>query len=105
MDELTRGESVEIAGYALSPGLALGLDAAELALPAAPAHVAWLEVVAHAPAELSPAAHNRIESWEAAGHRVVSHAVTGAAFWQTQEIAECPELVRATLALVADWQP
>jgi exosortase A-associated hydrolase 2 len=105
MDQLTRGEVVEIAGYALSPALALGFDAAELALPAAAAHVAWLEVVPHAPADLSPAAHNRIESWQAAGHRVDSHAVTGAAFWQTQEIAECPELVRATLGLVAAWQP
>jgi uncharacterized protein len=105
MDQLTRGEAVEIAGYALSPGVALGLDVAELTLPAAPAHVAWLEVVPHAPAELSPAAHIRIESWQAAGHRVDSRAVTGAAFWQTQEIAECPELIGATLALVADWQP
>jgi exosortase A-associated hydrolase 2 len=105
MDQLAHGEAVEIAGYALSPGLALGLDAAELTLPAAPARVAWLEVVPHTPAELSPAAHNRIASWQAAGHRVASHAVAGAAFWQTQEIAECPELVRATLALVAAWQP
>ena len=103
-DQLARGEAVEIAGYALSAGLALGLDAAELALPAAPARVAWLEVVPHAPAEPSRAAHARIQTWRAAGHRVDTYALTGAAFWQTQEIAECPELIEASLAVVADWQ-
>ena len=103
-DQFTRGEAVEIAGYTLSAGLALGLDAADITPPAAPAHVAWLEVSPQVPAELSRAAHDRIQSWLTAGHRVNAHAVTGAAFWQTQEIAECPELIVATLAAVADWQ-
>jgi len=103
-DQLMGGNVVEIAGYALSPGLALGLGAAELLPPIAPAHVVWLEVGQHVPAELSPAAQVRIQSWQAAGHRVAAKAVPGATFWQTQEIAECPELIEATLAAVADWQ-
>ena len=103
-DQLVRGNTVDIAGYALSPGLALGLGAAELLPLVAPARIVWLEVSPHVPAELSPAAEARIQSWRAAGHRVAAKAVPGAAFWQTQEIAECPELLEATLAAVADWQ-
>jgi hypothetical protein len=31
-------------------------------------------------------------------------SIAGAAFWQTQEIAECPELLDATLTAVGDWR-
>ena len=103
-DQLVRGLTVDIAGYALSPGLALGLAAAELVPPAAPARVAWLEVSPQVPAALSPAATARIELWRASGHHIAAKGVPGAAFWQTQEIAECPELIEATLAAVADWR-
>lgn len=101
--QLTRGEAVEVAGYALSPGLALGLEAAELAPPAAPTRVAWFEVAAEA-AELSPTGLAKIHAWQQAGHRVAARVVAGAAFWQSQEIAECPELILATVAAVAEWQ-
>jgi exosortase A-associated hydrolase 2 len=102
--QLARGESIEIAGYRLSPGLALGLQAAELTAPRAPARVAWLDVAASGQAELSPASQSRIDTWRAAGHRVDTTVVPGAAFWQTQEIAECPDLIKATLAAAAEWQ-
>lgn len=103
-EQLARSEALEIAGYTLAPGLALGMGAAELTPPNGPGRVAWLEVGANAPAELSPAARTRIDAWQAAGHSVDAKAVTGAAFWQTQEIAECPDLVEATLAAVAQWR-
>jgi uncharacterized protein len=103
-EQLTRGESVEVAGYALSPGVALGLAAAELAPPVNAVRVAWLEVGPDAPAEPSRASAGLIQTWQAAGHRVDVRAVTGPQFWQTQEIAECPELIAATLALVAAWR-
>ena len=103
-DVLSRGDSVEVAGYALSSRLAMGLDASELKHPVVPARAAWLEVRSDAPAEIPPAASARIRAWRAAGHAVNARAVTGPAFWQTQEIAECPELIDATLALLADWR-
>lgn len=96
---LARGETVEVAGYTLSPELALGLEAAELTPPSAPLRVAWLEVGAST-AELSPAGRMRAEAWRAAGHRIDTTAVAGAAFWQTQEIAECDALVEATVAAI-----
>lgn len=101
---LAEGETLEIAGYMLSPELASGLDAAELTPLHVPTRVAWLEVAASEPAEFSPAARERIEAWRAAGHRVEAAVVPGEAFWQTQEIAECRGLVGATLAAAAGWQ-
>jgi hypothetical protein len=97
-------ETLEIAGYMLSPELASGLDAAELTPLHRTTRVAWLEVAASEAAEFSPAARERIGAWRAAGHRVEAAAVPGEAFWQTQEIAECGGLVAATLAATAGWQ-
>ncbi len=103
-ERLAAGESVEIAGYRLSPDLARGLNAAELVPPAAPARVGWIEVAPTATGEPSPASRTTIAAWQAAGHRVEARTVAGPAFWQTQEIAECPELIDATLAAVANWR-
>ena len=102
-EQLLRGEAVEVAGYKLSPGVALGLEAAELTPLFAPVQVAWLEIAPVVPAELSPAVRGRVEAWNAAGHRVAVRTVAGASFWQTQEIAECPDLLEATLDAVGDW--
>lgn len=102
-EKILDGDAVEVAGYRLSHGLAAGLDAAELALPEAPARIAWLEVAAGIPALFTPAARTRIEAWKAAGHRVDARIVAGAAFWQTLEVAECPDLVSETLAATATW--
>jgi uncharacterized protein len=103
-DQLLRGESVEVAGYSLSPQLALGLDGAGLELPASEAPIAWFEISGDAGAGLSPAATRRIEILRAAGHRVHSESVNGLPFWQTQEIAECLELVEKTITAVDGWR-
>lgn len=102
--QLRRGEPVEVAGYTVSPGLALGLDDAELAPPPANSRVAWLNIVEATASDLPPAMQSRVDAWQRDGARVAAHAIAGPAFWQTQEIAECPALVEASLALVADWR-
>jgi len=94
-EQLTRGEAVEIGGYVLSPDLALGIDAAQLSPAAPPTRVAWLEVMATP--ELSPATSTRVQEWRAAGAAVDVRVVAGLPFWQTQEIAECPDLIAATV--------
>ena len=99
--QLTRGDAVEISGYMLSPDLALGMDASELVPTGIPARVAWLEVLATP--ELPPAVKNRVQAWQAAGAKVDLRAIVGPAFWQTQELAESPELIGATLAAVESW--
>ena len=93
---LQAGESLEIAGYALSPALAAsldGLDMQKMAAPACPVH--WLEVVAAPERPLPPASARVLANWGAHGV-----AVAGPQFWASQEIAECPALVDATVAAV-----
>jgi exosortase A-associated hydrolase 2 len=102
--QLDKGAVLDIAGYGLAPGLALGLDAADLAPRAARSRVAWLEVSASDPPELSPASQMRVTAWQAAGSEVAATAVVGLPFWQTQEISECRALIEATTAAVRRWR-
>ena len=103
--ELESGATLDIAGYRLSPATALGLDAADLAPRATRTRVAWLEVSGSDPPAISPAGEMRITAWRAAGSEVAATAVGGLPFWQTQEIAECPPLIDATMAAVLRWDP
>jgi len=103
-DRLVRGETIEIAGYALTPALALAIDAAELAMPDAPTRVAWLEVSTGAERELGPASRFRVDVWRQAGHEVDARIVEGHRFWQTVEIYECAALIEATLSVVESWE-
>ncbi len=102
---LSRGESVEVAGYRIAPGLASGMDAASLQVPGSPATgpagtAVWLEVSGAAQPALSMPAAQVIENWRAAGWRVLTRVVQGPAFWQTLEIEEAPALIEASLGLI-----
>ena len=107
-ERLVRGEHVDVGGYDTAPALALGLEAAELAPLPLRTRVAWLEVAAGivpgAGAELAPASRPQVEAWLAAGHQVDTRVVAGLPFWQTQEIAECPALIEATLQATNAWR-
>ena len=95
--QLRQGESVEIAGYALSPALANGLEQAELLLPHRSGRVEWIEITGRPDADLSPAAVARLTQWRAAGQEARGTSVSGPAFWQTTEISECPGLLAASI--------
>ena len=97
-----RGESVEVAGYEVSSGLALGLEAASLSLSRQAKRVAWMEIVPDAATGPRPAATARIAEWRATNVDAALHPVECPFFWQTQEIAECSALVSATADLVDD---
>ena len=103
---LSRGESVEVAGYCIAPGLASGMDAASMQPPDTPAtgfagKAVWLEVSSAAQPSLSMPAGQASEKWRAAGWRVITQVVPGPAFWQTLEIEEAPALIDASLGLIA----
>ena len=98
---LRRGDSLEVAGYELSPALAAGLEAAELAPIAGECPVVWIEVAGAAEAAMSPAGRAGATQWKSSGHEIDARCVTGPAFWQTQEITECPALIRETAAALA----
>jgi exosortase A-associated hydrolase 2 len=102
-DQLAVGESIEVAGYTLSPRLALEMEAAQLDVPGNRARVAWLEIAGAPDGELAPASRTALEAWRKQGHSVQSSAVAGSRFWQTVEISESPALVDATLAMWRSW--
>jgi exosortase A-associated hydrolase 2 len=102
--QLVRGESVEIGGYHLSPALALAIDKCELSPPKMPARVAWFEILGGPELSISPGLRSRLEAWQGSGVPVDVHAIGGPAFWQTQELAECRELVEASVSAVESWR-
>lgn len=96
--DLKAGQAVDVAGYRLSPALALGLEGASLAVPnPCSMPVVAFEVGPPEREDVSPALRILIERWVAAGVPAQAATVVGPAFWQTQEIAVCPALVDASL--------
>lgn len=98
---LQQGQPVEVAGYLLSPGLAAGLDAAELRLPArAAGPVGVIEVCAGERGVLSPALERLAARWTGDGVPVAMEAVAGPAFWQSAEIETAPALIERSLRVL-----
>lgn len=95
---LAWGEPVEVAGYAVSPGLATGLGSRDLGemLRTASCPVTWMEVSAQPQAGLSPASTRVCEALRASGVEVDARPVSGESFWATQEISVASELLSAT---------
>lgn len=100
---LAAGETVEIAGYAISPDLARGLEASALAA-VAPVHgVHWFQLSPAEAAAPSPAFARLEGQWAAAGVDARYHAVVGPSFWQAQEIEVAQALLeRSRQVLAAD---
>ena len=106
--QLAAGDTVEIAGYALCPGLANGMEQSALAPPAAhqpslapPGRLEWLEISTREDASLNPVAQKTFTQWAQNGFAARSHIVNGPSFWQTTEIEDAPALLAATLAALA----
>jgi uncharacterized protein len=106
---LTQGEPVDVAGYTIAPGLALGMGAALLAPPIRPVQpweqtqrLAWLEVSTRPGAELSPVSVKTLEAWENSGIVARSQVVEGPQFWQTTEIELAPAILTATVTVMSN---
>jgi exosortase A-associated hydrolase 2 len=105
-ERLRCGETVEIAGYEITPAFARELD--ELRMPAAevagmPAD--WFEISATDGVAPPPASARLLAEWRTAGGSVTYHHVVGEAFWSTVEITDCPQLVqRTTEAVTERWR-
>jgi exosortase A-associated hydrolase 2 len=97
---LDEGQTVDIAGYALTPGLAQGLKQATLAPPLAHAgaRLVWLDHASQAEPSLSPGALRALNAWQPAGWAVHSQTWQGPAFWQTGDSQDAAHLLQATLA-------
>jgi hypothetical protein len=105
MRQLEDGNGLEVAGYRLSPALAAGMQSLKLGdlRPSGIERVAWLEAAADAQRPLTPASQAIVDDWIGHGIAVSDAVVPCDAFWATQEIARCDELVdRVVSQLVAD---
>jgi len=94
---LNDGQTLEIAGYDLSPELAAALDALdplEAMTPPCPVH--WFEALSGAGRQLPAGAMRAADAWRARGVDLRQHALACPPFWTTPEIAVSPDLVAAT---------
>lgn len=89
---------LEVSGYPLGAALAEGLDTAWLEAPPRGSAVHWFEILPDAHSDMSEAAARQMELWNRDGCRTTSATVVGPAFWQTQEISECPALIQSTIS-------
>ncbi len=91
--QLAAGQNIEIAGYALSPALAAGIETARIGVDSIlPQRLGWLELVAADPPVASPAVDMLAARLRESGRALDLQIATGPAFWQTQEIEPLPEL-------------
>ena len=101
-EKLAAGHSLEVAGYELHPELASALEQVRPSMPPTHVHVDWFVVAGTVDAALSLASQRIVETWRASGVTVRTQTVIGDAFWATQEIAEAPILLEATLTALLD---
>jgi len=99
---LDSGASIEVGGYELHPDLIGSAQTVNLAaLDLGSSAVVWRDVSSADPPTLSPASHNVAGGWKSAGKRVDIAAVSGAAFWASQEIVEVPALIASCTDAIA----
>jgi exosortase A-associated hydrolase 2 len=95
---LAAGTTIEVGGYEISPALAAsidGLNAAKLMVSNTPIH--WIELVSVPGRPLPLASAKVIDAWQQQGVDPRVQLVPGPHFWATQEIVECPALLKATV--------
>lgn len=96
---LDRGQSIEVAGYRVSPLLADGLRKATLDLPMRDGKLCCIEIAGDAGAFASDIG-NRLASQRQAGWQVMSTVVAGPNFWLNPEADDCDALIAATAGLM-----
>lgn len=99
-ERLAAGESLEVAGYELSPDLHAALEAIDLNDRVPPARVPldWFEVSLDPAGDILPASRRLAERWSVNGRVPEPAPVGGDAFWATQELAGAPALVEQSAA-------
>lgn len=97
-EKLKIGEWLEIAGYMLSPAMAVVIDELKLdRLVVRNSEIYWFEITPEAGRGLPPACTTAVKTWNQSGIYPEVTLIPGLPFWATQEISECPALLTATL--------
>jgi len=100
--QLLKGNSVEVAGYDLSPGLSNTIDGLSMAslVPENVDVMTWFELSSSSEKPLSPMARKVVDTWHQAKVSVDSKMVLGDSFWATQEITMAHDLIRQTTGVL-----
>ncbi len=93
---LSEGQTLEIAGYDITPIMARTIDELDgMRLIAPNVAIHWMEITPiNTP--IAVARQTAVQACVEAGAKVHLHQVHCPPFWSTQEIAECPELLAVT---------
>lgn len=100
-NELRGGRSLEIAGYELSPAMALEMARARLNDLTPSCRVRWLEVGISPTASLAPGSENVVAHWRQEGVAVETGYVRGDPFWRTVDAQINHDLQRSTMTAFA----
>lgn len=102
--QLQSGETIEVAGYELSPRLVAQIDGVRLVpnLGTSLGRLSWMEVVRGADSPLPASSLAAIHSAPATMGAIAPMAVAGEPFWTSTEIVTVPELVDQTARLLAN---
>lgn len=97
-ERLDGGETIEVAGYEISPKLAVGLDELRLGplTPPSALPIHWLELAAESDKPISPGASRIINGWREGGSTIEAETIVGEPFWSLQETTIAPKLIKRT---------
>lgn len=96
-------ETVEVAGYEITPALQREIDSVKITgTMAHGAALEWFEVVQPSAEELSAGSRRTIDTLRDAGASLRTHRVEGDPFWSTVEIVDCPALIESTCAVMSE---
>jgi exosortase A-associated hydrolase 2 len=96
-EQLASGQSVEIAGYEISPALADGLQRSQLKPWSRLPRARWLELSTRTGLEPLPATLGALQLWQQEKVDADLQVLSGPPFWQTQEIVDAPAMVDASV--------
>jgi exosortase A-associated hydrolase 2 len=103
VQKIAKGESVEVAGYRLSSGLANSLARAKLDGVGRGSTVACFELSMTPDALVSPGLVAQMARWQSVGCQVTAGVVEGPAFWQNIDSPSCPGLMDASVLAISSW--
>jgi exosortase A-associated hydrolase 2 len=98
---LACGETIEVAGYEISPDLAADIDALDATSKMPPIPVLWFEIGLSGGDAASAHVTRQVERWRSGNVTLSLHVVPGTQFWAAAENLECPSLLEATTAFSA----
>jgi len=96
--QLSRGDSLEIAGYSITPAIASSMEITTLKKlpPGVCDALAWFDLVPDEQRELPLVSRKLVEHWQEQGVNVTHQKIVGIPFWSSTEIIVNPELIEVS---------